>query len=247
MEDHKHINIKSTNTDGIDFNKLKIVVRSSWIWLILIFAVVNSVAYLAVRYTKNLYESSSVLKLDVKKEATEFGIKTPIEDQNLNLISGEIEIIQSRLFLSRILDSSALDISYYSIGRVLNDELYQSQPFTIRYSAHNQSLFNKPIYFDENGANEFTLKIGKQEFKGKYNTKVTLPGLDLFFRKNENFAKGDEIGYFFVINSNQYLLDYLLGNLTAEPLNFNANTVRISFKDNNAFKANAILNKIDTI
>lgn len=247
MEDHKHINIKSTNTDGIDFNKLKIVVRSSWIWLILIFAVVNSVAYLAVRYTKNLYESSSVLKLDVKKEATEFGIKTPIEDQNLNLISGEIEIIQSRLFLSRILDSSALDISYYSIGRVLNDELYQSQPFTIRYSAHDQSLFNKPIYFDENGANEFTLKIGKQEFKGKYNTKVTLPGLDLFFRKNEKFAKGDEIGYFFVINSNQYLLDYLLGNLTAEPLNFNANTVRISFKDNNAFKANAILNKIDTI
>ena len=45
----------------------------------------------------------------------------------------------------------------------------------------------------------------------------------------------------------EFLLNYLLGNLTAEPLNFNANTIRISFKDNNPFKAHDILNKIDTI
>ena len=43
------------------------------------------------------------------------------------------------------------------------------------------------------------------------------------------------------------LLDYLLTNLTAEPLNFNANTIRISFKDNNPYKAQDILNKIDTL
>jgi tyrosine-protein kinase Etk/Wzc len=249
VENHKDIKVQSLHAEGIDFNKLKIVVRSSWIWLIAIFLVINSIAYLAVRYTKNLYESSSVLKLDVKKEATEFGIKTPIEDQNLNLISGEIEIIQSRLFLSRVLDSSSLDVSYYSIGRVLNDELYQGQPFTITYSVRNQNLFNRPIYFDETGPNDFVLKIGNtgEDIKGKYNTQIPLDGLDLLFQKNEKFAKGDEIGYFFVINSNEFLLNYLLGNLTAEPLNFNANTVRISFKDNNPFKANAILNKIDTI
>ena len=47
--------------------------------------------------------------------------------------------------------------------------------------------------------------------------------------------------------SREVLLDYLSRNLTAEPLNFNANTIRLSFKDNNAFKAQAILNKIDTL
>ena len=55
------------------------------------------------------------------------------------------------------------------------------------------------------------------------------------------------MGYFFIINSRDLLLDYLLTNLTAEPLNFNANTIRISFKDHNAFKAQDILNKIDTL
>jgi len=237
------------HTEGIDLNKLKIVFRSNWIWLVLIFFSINFIAYLAIRYTKNLYESSSVLKLDVKKEATEFGIKSAIEDQSVNLISGEIEIIQSRLFLSRILDSSSLDVSYYSIGRVLNDELYQSQPFTVKYTAHNQSLLNRPIYFEDGGRNEFTLTYGNngETIKGTYDVQISVNGLDLTLRQNNKFTKGDEIGYFFVINSKESLLDYLLSNLTAEPLNFNANTVRISFKDNNPFKATEILNKIDTI
>ncbi len=249
MENDRHTKVQSLQAEGIDFNKLGIVFRSNWIWLTLIFLSVNLVAYLVVRYTKNLYESASVLKLDVKKEASDFGIKTAIEDQNLNLISGEIEIIQSRLFLSRLLDSSALDVSYYSVGRVLNDELYQSQPFTVQYTARNHNLFNRPIYFDETGPNEFTLTYGSngEQLKGTYNSKISLDGLELLLQKNKKFAKGDEIGYFFVINSQELLLDYLLANLTAEPLNFNANTVRISFKDHNAYKANRILSKIDTM
>ena len=55
------------------------------------------------------------------------------------------------------------------------------------------------------------------------------------------------MGYFFIINSRDLLLDYLLTNLTAEPLNFNANTIRISFKGHNPYKAQDILSKIDTL
>ena len=215
----------------------------------LIFFLVNFTAYLFVRYTKNLYESSSELKLDVKEEATEFGIKTAIEDQNLNLISGEIEIIQSRLFLSRVLDSANLEVSYYSIGRVLNEELYQSIPFFVTYGANAKSLYNIPIYVDEEGAGSFTLTVGNEgeEVSGKYNTPLTVRGVTLKIDKNNNFSKGDEVGYFFIINSRDLLLDYLLTNLTAEPLNFNANTIRISFKGHNPYKAQDILSKIDTL
>ncbi|MDH4091653.1 MAG: Wzz/FepE/Etk N-terminal domain-containing protein, partial [Cyclobacteriaceae bacterium] len=186
MESDRHIKVQSLQAEGIDFNKLKIVLRSNWVWLVAIFLSVNLIAYLAVRYTKNLYESSSVLKLDVKQEASEFGIKSAIEDQSLNLISGEIEIIQSRLFLSRLLDYSSLDVSYYSIGRVLNDELYQNQPFTVKYKAQNQNLFNTPIYFDESGPNEFILTCGNkgEPIKGSYNSSITIDGLELSFQKN---------------------------------------------------------------
>ena len=72
-------------------------------------------------------------------------------------------------------------------------------------------------------------------------------GVTLTIDKNNNFSKGDEVGYFFIINSRDLLLDYLLTNLTAEPLNFNANTIRISFKGHNPYKAQDILSKIDTL
>jgi hypothetical protein len=187
--------------------------------------------------------------LDVKEEATEFGIKTAIEDQSLNLISGEIEIIQSRLFLSRVLDSANLEVSYYSIGRVLNEELYQSIPFFVSYGSNAKSLYNIPIYVDDNGAGSLTLSVGNEgeEVSAKYNTPVTVRGVTLRIDRNTNFSKGDEVGYFFIINSRDLLLDYLLTNLTAEPLNFNANTIRISFKGHNPYKAQDILSKIDTL
>ncbi len=249
VEDHKQIQVQSNAVEGIDFNKLKIAVRNNWMWIVIIFFVFNFTAYLFNRYTKNLYQSSSDLKLDVKQEATEFGIKSAIEDQNLNLISGEIEIIQSRLFLSRVLDSTKLDISYYSIGRVLNEELYQSLPFFVSYNSNPRSLLNIPLYFEEERNNGFTLTIGNngEEVKGTYNTPVIARGVTLTIVKNKNFSKGDEVGYFFIINSRDLLLDYLLTNLTAEPLNFNANTIRISFKDHNPYKAQNILHKIDTL
>ncbi len=248
MENNRQIH-QSTAPEGIDLNKLKIAFRNNWLWILVIFFVINFTAYLFIRYTKNLYESSSELKLDVKQEATEFGIKSAVEDQNLNLISGEIEIIQSRLFLSMILDSAKLDVSYYSLGRLLNEELYQSLPFNVTYSPNPRSLYNIPIYFEEGRGNEFTITIGHngEAIKGRYNVPFPVHNVTLTITKNNDFARGDEVGYFFVINSRDVLLDYLRTNLTAEPLNFNANTIRISFKDHNAYKAQDILNKIDTL
>jgi tyrosine-protein kinase Etk/Wzc len=249
VENQNHIQNQSTAIEGIDFNKLRIAFRNHWMWIVIIFFVVNFIAYLFIRYTKNLYESSSELKLDVKQEATEFGIKTAIEDQNLKLISGEIEIIQSRLFLSRILDSARLDVSYFSIGRVLNEELYQSLPFVVSCGPNVSRLLNTPIYFEEEGSGGFALTIGDNGnvVRGKYNTQVSVNGITINIAENKHFVRGDEVGYFFIINSRDRLLDYLLTNLTAEPLNFNANTIRISFKDHNPYKAQDILNKIDTL
>ena len=114
---------------------------------------------------------------------------------------------------------------------------------------HAKGLYNVPIYVDEDGAGSFTLSLNNQgeEIAGKYNTPLNVRGVTLTIEKNKNFSKGDEVGYFFIINSRDLLLDYLLTNLTAEPLNFNANTIRISFKGHNPYKAQDILSKIDTL
>jgi tyrosine-protein kinase Etk/Wzc len=235
--------------EGIDLEKLSVVFRNNWFWLTMIFVLVNAAGILYVRYTKNLYESSSELKLDVKDDATALGIKSVVEDPNVNLLSGEIEIIQSKLFLTQVLHAAPIGVSYYSMGRVLNEELFTSTPFYVRHKVKASSLYNQPIFVEEKSLNEFILRIGKdgKEFKGRYNQTLSLPEADLTIVRNNKFIKGDEVGYFFIINSDDALLKYMVQNLTAEPLNFNANTIRIAFKDYNAHKAQKILEKIDTL
>ncbi len=250
LDNKKTSQLHSSTVEGIDFNTLRIVIRNNWFWLLLIFILINSVAYLSIRYTKKLYQSESELKLDIKKNASELGIKSVVEDQNINVVSGEIEIIKSKLFLSHVIDSAKLDVSYYSIGRLLNDELYTNAPFLITHNVVTDTRFlNTPIYLDEKDQSNFTLTIGDQgrEVTGSYNKSIFIDGLNLIIDRNDNFTKGTEIGYFFILNSHNALLDYLASRLEVEPINFSANTIRISFKDNNPVKANAILNKIDTI
>jgi tyrosine-protein kinase Etk/Wzc len=234
--------------EAIDFNKLSMVIRHNWMWLVAIFLVVNAISLAYVRYTKNLFQSSSELKLEVKNDASELGIKSMVEDQNINLLSGEIELIQSKLFLSRVLESGPFEISYFSEGRVLNEELFKKSPFFATYRMRGEGLYNVPVTFEEIDDNGFLLRLpdGK-ETKGKYGDQISLGKVDVILTKNPSFSKGKEVGYFFVINSREVMLNYLRRNLTAEPLNYNANTIRIAFKDYNPYKAQVILNKIDTL
>lgn len=224
------------------------IISANWIWIALIFVSINAAAYLFIRYTKDVYESHSQLKLEFKTEASDLGIANMMPDKNLNSIAGEIEIIRSELFLNRVLDYSNFEVSYYSVGRVLNNELFTQGPARIASYNKDHSLYDIPISFEIVNTKEFIIQIpGASEVKGLFGKKIALADLEMVIERNPQFVKGDEIGYFFVINSRQAMLAYLSKHLTVEPLNFNANTIRLSFKDNNAMKASAILNMIDTL
>src|SRR5690348_4568194 len=110
MQDNRMI---SAVPDTIDFEKLRILFRKNIVILALIVIGTNLSAWLYLRYTKNIYESESEVKLDVKKEATDFGIKNLQENQNVNVISGEIEQMASKLFYNPVLDSIDLWVSYH--------------------------------------------------------------------------------------------------------------------------------------
>lgn len=224
------------------------IISANWIWIALMFIVINAAAYLFIRYTKDIYESESEMKLELKSEASELGIANMMEDKNRNLVSGEIEIIRSKLFLNRVVESSNFEISYFSVGRVLNYDLFTRAPIRILSYTKNHSLYDVPISFEEINSSEFTLSApGQNPVKGRYGRKVEIHDLQLVVERNADFIKGDEIGYFFVISSREAMLNYLTKNLSVEPLNFNANTIQLTFKDNNAMKAQAVLNRIDTL
>ncbi len=238
-----------TFDEGIDFNKLWLTIRRNLVWIALIFFLVNLFTYLYfIRYTPDLYQSQSEIKLDVKNEASDLGIKTLMEDQSLNVMSGEIELIQSKLFLRRVLDSVKLDVSYFNKGEILNYEFFGNEPFTIDYEITNPSLYNKPIFVDQIDNNTISVRVTQDgsPVTSNFNKPIKLSGLTItVYEKSE--IPWNDLNCFFIINSPDVLMNYISGNLTVEPLNFNANTIRISFKDYNSLKAQTIVNKIDSL
>jgi len=240
---------KSTSPESIDTEKLSAVFRKNLIWIILIFIATNLTAYLTIRWTKDLFESESELKLDIKGDATELGIKTMIDDQNLNIVSGEIEQIKSKLFFSKLIDSLDLAISYYSVGKVLKDEMYKRSAFMVHCELNNPAHFDIPIYFDFLQGTEFSIRLGEDgnPVKGKFGIPLEFDGTVLTITKTPFFTENDGNTYYFVLNSRAHLIEYLSKNIQVDPLNFQANTIRISFQDNNALKAYDIVNKIDSL
>ncbi|HEU5291929.1 MAG TPA: polysaccharide biosynthesis tyrosine autokinase [Cyclobacteriaceae bacterium] len=244
MEELNH-----NNPDNIDFNKLKIIIKNNLVWIVLIFILTNAAAFLYVRYTKEMYESVSEIKLDVKQDATELGIREFAQNQNLDLISGEIETIQSKLFLNNVIDSLDLFVQYFSIGQLLNYELYKSSPFTVKFARLDHTFDNIPFYIEEINGTQFQLRVGEggQVVTGTFSEPLSIGSSELILsiKQGQEFQKG--INYSFIYSSREALLSYLLSNLTVEPLNFNAKTIKVSFKDNNPRKARDLVNGIDSL
>lgn len=239
----------TNQAESIDADKLLAVVRKNKWLILLIFIVCNSIAYLIIRYTKDLYESVSEMKLDIKRDATDLGIKTIVEDQNLNIVSGEIEQMKSEVFFNRLIDSIDIEVSYFSIGNVLKNELYKQSPFIVRYNTYPKTILDQPIYFEFISKESFRIKLTENGdyLNGSFGKPIVLNGQELTFSITQYFNQNDGNDYYFVINSRGSLIGYISSSISVDPLNFNANTISVSFKDNNALKAYDIVNKIDSL
>ena len=218
--------------------------------MLLIFAITNIAAYLVIRWSRPLYESQSQLKIDVKSDASEMGIGGLVDNQNLNVISGEIELLRSRLFFNKVVDSFDLRVSYYTVGNILYDERYNNSPFEVLHHIQDPTWQDKKLYVNIIDRQQFGLSLKADDKAAKihrFGEKIDLGGLALSLRLTENYDPTEDYNYFFTINSREALLNYLTNNLVVEPLNLNANTIKIAFKDHNRYKARDLVNAIDTL
>ena len=236
----------------IDFDKLISVCRKSLPWIVLILILTNTLAYLFLRYTKPLYQSYSDLKLEVKSDASLLGFGNLNDNANASQLSGEIALIKSNVFFNRVIDALDLDISYHAKGNVNTLERYKNAPFRVEYLLNTNKFYDRPINFEQTNKNEFTLTYldGDKEVTNNYRFGERIEAEDFEFvitRTNQNKSESEDSDYFFIINSHNSLIRYLSSNLEVVPLNRTANTIRISFKDHNKYKARDLVNAIDTL
>ncbi|WP_310394353.1 polysaccharide biosynthesis tyrosine autokinase [Hymenobacter sp.] len=241
---------------GLDVATLVLVARRSLLWMVLLVALGLTASWLYLRYTKPVYKSASLLKIDERAEANALGLAgqlPPAADKTRGgKLAGEVELIKSGIIYRRLKDSLALDVNYYVQGTVLETELYGSSPFQVRYAITDPAFYNKKFNLRFLGPQRFKLDYAGQgrPLGGEYNLgdSVKLPGIKLKITGTPQLtAEASDQDYHFTILSEGTVNAYLDKNLAVEIVNPEANTIQISFTDFNPTKAQGIVNKIDTV
>lgn len=244
-----YIDKSGASFETVDLEKLKAILLKSLPFVVLIVALGLGLAAIVIRYTKPLYQSSSILQIDIKSEAKVLGFKS--FDEDINNLAREIEIIKSKLFLNKVAEALDFKISYYKYGDILFEERFNSSPFAIYYQSIHPSLMNRPVDLEILDKNQYSLRyqIGDDQYVNTYNFEDTISTdhLQMVAILKSGFVPGSSERYFFTINDRASIVSYIHNNLVVEPLDFKAKTISISFKDYNRHKAREIVHAIDTL
>ena len=239
----------------LDLSTLALVARRSLLWLLLLLALGGASAWLYLRYTKPLFKSLSVLKIDQRTEAGALGLGNQlpaIQSQGSSKLAGEVQLIKSEIIYKQLRDSLGLDVNYYVQGTVLESELYNNSPFHITYTIKNRELYNKNISLAFVSPTRYSIKYSgpNTSLSGEYafDQQVSLPGIELRLTPTRYFdAAARDEKYHFTIQDAGTVNAYLEKNLSVNILSPDANTIQISFTDFNPSKAQRIVNKVDTV
>lgn len=237
---------------SFDPEKFLFVFRKNLIWMAVAFVFCFSVAYLYLRYTKPQFQSSSILKLNVESEANELGLTTNMQALDLSELSGEIELIKSKLFFTHVIEMVDLNVSYYYYGRYLTDERYENNPFAVSYMLKNPAFYDLPIDLTilDDDTFELSYTFHEQQVSAIYRFGEAISNEYFNFQidKTKWFIFPDVEGrYYFTINSQEKLIDYFHDNIVVIPENFNAKTIEVSLVDFNKYKARDLIMAIDTL
>lgn len=235
-----------------DIRTLLIIVKQTFWFFILLFVLALISGLVFFRYTKPVFESSSIVQIKSENKSRQlFGIGSNLIEQEL---APAIELIRSNEFLKTCVEDLDIDVSYFNMGTFLSTEMYETTPFTVEYRISNKSILDKKIYIDFNNSDnaDIQYEIGSKVFRYSLNTDEwhSVYGMDIFI--SLNVSEGSKTSsnstikneYYFTINKPETVLRNISSNLSIQTLNETAGTILISFTDYNARKAADITNTI---
>lgn len=236
---------------SLDMSRLGLVFKKSIIWYIIVTSLLIAAAIFYIRYTPPIFESSAEIKLNIKSEANLLGLNAmAVEPPNYSGILSEIEMVRSRLFLSKVVEGLQLEVSVFTnYGTFLNEEKYKNAPFEVVYEISSDAYFDVPFYIELIDESKFRFtfqRYGTTINKVfNYGDSIKLEGIDLIIKllRSDEMQEGYN-KYFFLINSPLSLVRQLESNLIVEPLNFTANTIKLRYRDQIAAKARDMVDAI---
>ena len=235
---------------NFDTDILRIVIRKNWIWLMLVATILLSSAFLYLRYTKPVYESKMLIQISNEDQGADvLDFKNIKEDAS---ISREIELLRSEYLFEKALDRLDLQVSLFAEGDVLTEKRYKQSTFYIKQShIKDSSVFHIPIYIKPKAQGLVELSMQRHGERLKWdiesNKLLATPYFDLEIEipNWESFVTDAETNVlYFHFNSEDNLASKYLSGLAVSPVDIQAKTIEISYRNTNANLAQDITKAI---
>ena len=220
-------------------------------WLILSsFLALFFGAFIYMRYTPKMYQTSSTIQINIKEQPDEFlDIYSYQQQTNIN---SEVELMKSQKIINKTIQNLNSEIQYYSEGDILTRDLYKRSPFKlVDFKLKNLSLSSSPLYisFDNeyfkitNSTKSITYAeyiknntfFSNEHFSGKLIISGTLKS---FIESLNNY------NYYFTISTLIERRQEITEHLEINILDYAANTIGVSYKHTNPIYAQDVCNEI---
>ena len=237
--------------DNFDLSIFMQILRKGW-WVCAVMLLMSvAAAFLYMRYTKPLYESSCVIQIN--EEDRSANMLNFSSEYNKTDLSKVLELMRSKEFLKRALGELPLEISYFNEGTFMSFEMYPDAPVKIEVASHNGDLYGCPFYID--CVDSLSARI---TFKKSKNSDGQIIKLDEWEQVGNNMLKctvnswrsinehASRLGerYFVIINNPNNINNEHSSKLDISLLNSAAQTIKITYAGHNANKTWHIVNTI---
>ena len=252
--------LKKNNQQEDEFQILNVFrdILRNWHYFLIAGVLFTGFALLYVRFTLPVYQASSSILIDDENSSpanvTDL-LSSDLFGTNLNLPT-EIGILRSRTVLQETIRRLNLETQYWSTTSYPSQPLYPKSPIKVEVDTFIREYKDLPFIVTILDSNNFNLEVDYDGDK--------LPA----FYLNQKFAFGQDIKtnhfkfrlqkgnfvnpviggtYQFKVRSANKLIAEMLENLTAEPLDKDANIVRLTYLDVIPVRALDILNEIGSV
>ncbi|MBL7924615.1 MAG: hypothetical protein JNL88_10495, partial [Bacteroidia bacterium] len=213
---------------------------------------------LYIKLTLPVYQASSSILIDDEKSSPsnfEDFLSSDLFGTNLNLPT-EIGILRSRTVIQETIKRLNLEVQYWSTNSYPAQPLYPRSPLRVEVDTFirefkdlsfnvriiDEKMYEVEVEYDGDKLPAFYMN---KQFAFGQTVKTDYFGFRLFRNELNNPVNGGS--YEFKVRSTNKLVAELLENLTAEPLDKEANIVRMTYQDVIPVRALDILNTIGKV
>jgi capsular exopolysaccharide synthesis family protein len=209
------------------------------------------VAVKTYNYQPIKYQSTAKLKLDYQDE----GISNSLFFNNIDLlfttnkITTEVQVLQSRELIKKILFQLDLSASYYRNGRIRTSEMYSDSPFKVELITKNDHANGEPILLEITSIESFTLIWKGMTYTGVFGSEIFTPDFTIRIHLQDDIVNSRQFRslmdtYSFVFNSVDDIINEISSELDVIAVDEDIAIVRVSYSSSVAEKAADIVNAL---